>query len=65
MLLLIGLVLYYLALPRWWPERGRTHCRWVRVIARPSPSTIGVNLLIIPLIWLIETLLVRVDRPKN
>jgi len=65
MLLLIGLVLYYFGIaPLVAQSVGEPIAAGVRVIASAFSVTIGVNLLIIPLIWLIETLLVRVTGLK-
>jgi hypothetical protein len=65
MLLLIGLVLYYFGIaPLVAQSVGEPIAAGVRVIASAFSVTIGVNLLIIPLIWLVETLLVRVTGLK-
>jgi len=55
MLLLIGLVLYYFGIaPLVAQSVGEPIAAGVRVIASAFTVTIGVNLLIIPLIWLIR-----------
>lgn len=64
-LLVIGLVLYYFGVaPLVANSVGEPIAAGVRVVASAFSITIGFNLLIIPLIWLIETLLVRVTGLK-
>lgn len=61
MLVLIGIALYYVgAVPAVMQTLGEPLTAGVRVVASAFSITIGVNLLIIPLIWLFEKLLVRV-----
>ncbi len=65
MLALIGVVLYYLGVaPLVGQSVGEPIAAGVRVIASAFSITIGVNLLIIPIIWLIEKLLVRLTGLK-
>lgn len=60
-LVLVGVALYYAgAAPLLVESFGEPLAAGVRVVASAFSITIGVNLLIIPLVWLIEKLLVRV-----
>lgn len=64
-LVLIGIVLYYVgAVPAVMQTVGDPVTAGVRAVASAFTITVGVNLLIIPLIWLLEMLLVRITGLK-
>lgn len=65
MLILIGIVLYYFGVaPLVAQSVGEPVATGVRVIASAFSITIGVNLCIIPMVWLIEKVLMRITGLK-
>ncbi len=60
MLTLVGVALYYVgAVPLVMQSVGEPLAAGVRVIATAFSITIGINLIIIPIVWLIEKAIVR------
>lgn len=65
MLTLIGVALYYFGVaPQVVQSLGDSVAGGVRVVASAFSITIGVNLIIIPLVWLAEYLLIRITGLK-
>ncbi|MEK7324717.1 MAG: hypothetical protein AAB217_05610 [Chloroflexota bacterium] len=66
MLTLVGVALYYVgAVPLVMQSVGEPLAAGVRVIATAFSITIGINLIIIPIVWLIEKAIVRATGLQN